>query len=60
MTELEITLRTIYDEKARKLLPENIKKNIEILGVTGTYEGVTVSITGNNAEVQDTTLIFEE
>lgn len=39
MTELEVILRTIYNEKETKLLPENIKAGVTILGVTGTYTG---------------------
>lgn len=38
-TELETNLEFILEEKTNKLLPENIKKGITILGVTGTYEG---------------------
>ena len=39
MTELEQKLRDIADEKDLKILPENIKKDVEIFDVTGTYEG---------------------
>lgn len=38
-TELETNLRYILNEKTSKLIPENIKKDVEILNVTGTYEG---------------------
>ena len=38
-TELETNLRYILNEKTNKIIPENIKKDVEILGVTGTYEG---------------------
>ena len=38
MTELEQRLRTIVTEKEEKLLPENLKKGITLLGVTGTLE----------------------
>lgn len=41
MTELEEKLREILREKESKILPENIKKRITILGVTGTYTGET-------------------
>lgn len=39
MTNLEINLQTILTEKDEKILPENIKKDVSILGVTGNYEG---------------------
>ena len=38
VTELKNNLRQIYNETREKLLPENIKKDINILGVTGTLE----------------------
>ncbi len=38
MTGLETKLRTILNEKETKILPENIKKDVNILGVTGTLE----------------------
>lgn len=31
MTDLETALRTIYDEKMTKLIPENIKAGVTIL-----------------------------
>ena len=39
MTELETNLRTILNEKETKILPENLKKDVTVLGITGTYEG---------------------
>ncbi len=39
MTELEQKLRDIADEKDSKILPENIKKDVQIFDVVGTYEG---------------------
>ena len=39
MTLLEINLSEILQEKQNKIIPENIKKGVTILGVTGTYEG---------------------
>lgn len=38
MIELERKLRNIANEKDSKLLPENIKKDVEIFGITGTLE----------------------
>ena len=43
MTVLEQKLRDIADEKDLKLLPENLKKGITCLGVTGTLEASTSS-----------------
>lgn len=39
LVELENNLNIIYDDIKNKLLPENIKKDITILGVTGEYGG---------------------
>lgn len=41
MSKLKDDLKTIYSEIKEKLLPENIKKGITILGITGTYTGET-------------------
>ena len=43
MTVLEQKLRDIADEKDLKLLPENLKKDVTCLGVTGTLEASTSS-----------------
>ena len=39
MSELKENLKKIYKETQQKIIPENIKKGITILGVTGTYKG---------------------
>lgn len=39
MTTLENNLADILSEKQNKIIPENIKAGITILGVTGTYTG---------------------
>lgn len=39
MTELETKLSQILEEKQNKIIPENIKKGIQIFDITGTYEG---------------------
>lgn len=44
LTDLENNLQTIYDEIMTKLIPENIKAGVTILGVTGTYTGEDVSL----------------
>lgn len=41
MTELEQKLRDIADEKDLKILPENIKKDVQIFDVVGTLESGT-------------------
>ena len=46
-TELEDNIRLILTEKDEKILPENIKKDVSILGVTGNYEGEY------NAKIED-------
>lgn len=38
-TKLEDNLRIILSEKTNKIIPENIKSGVTILGVTGTYNG---------------------
>ena len=39
MTLLEINLSEILQEKQNKITPENIKKDVQIFDITGTYEG---------------------
>lgn len=39
MSDLKTNLQSILNEKQQKILPENIKKNVTIFNVTGTYEG---------------------
>jgi hypothetical protein len=39
MTDLEEKLNDILDEKETKIIPGNIKKDVEIFDITGTYEG---------------------
>ena len=39
MTLLEINLSEILQEKQNKIIPENIKKDVQIFDVIGTYEG---------------------
>lgn len=49
-TTLEQKLNLILNEKATKILPENIKAGITILGVTGTYTGETSETTDITTE----------
>ena len=39
MSDLQDKINLALVEKATKIIPENIKKDVTILGVTGTYEG---------------------
>lgn len=39
MSELKTNLEAILQEKQNKIIPENIKKDIQIFDVIGTYEG---------------------
>lgn len=53
MKELETNLRTILEEKNIKIIPENIKSGVTILGVTGTYTGDTPSPQANSIKIAD-------
>ena len=46
MSDLKINLQEILQEKQEKIIPENIKKDVQIFDVTGTYEGSGSSTTG--------------
>lgn len=48
MSDLKINLEEILQEKQTKIIPENIKKDVTIFDVTGTYEGANLS---NNINV---------
>ena len=39
MSDLKTNLESILEEKQNKIIPENIKKDIQIFDITGTYEG---------------------
>lgn len=39
MSDLKTNLQEILQEKQDKIIPENIKKDVQIFDVTGTYEG---------------------
>ena len=43
MDILNTKIKNILTEKNTKILPANIKKDINILGITGTYEGIDTS-----------------
>lgn len=46
MSELNLNLEAILQEKQTKILPENIKKGVQIFDVVGTYEGSGQTTTG--------------
>ena len=63
MDILNTKIKDILTEKNTKIRPENIKKNIEILGITGSYEGespslqnksITITENGTNTITADT------
>ena len=43
MSDLESNLYSILQEKCEKIIPENIKKDVQIFDITGTYEGLDTS-----------------
>ena len=46
MSELKTNLEAILQEKQDKIIPENIKKDVQIFDVIGTYEGSGQTTTG--------------
>ncbi len=52
MSDLKTNLQEILQEKQDKIIPENIKKDVQILGVTGTMEG-GVDTSDANATAND-------
>lgn len=52
MSELQDKLKSIYEETSSKLIPENIKKDVTVLGVTGTLgdDGIDTSDATATAE----------
>ena len=43
MTDLETNLEQILQEKQTKIIPGNIKKDVQIFEIVGTYEGLNTS-----------------
>ena len=43
MEELENNIDAIALEKTNKIIPENIKKDVQIFNIIGTYEGIDTS-----------------
>ena len=46
MKDVQVKINNILNEKQTKILPENIKKDVQIFDVTGTYEGGGSATTG--------------
>ena len=46
MSELKTNLEAILQEKQDKIIPENIKKDVQVFDVIGTYEGSGQTTTG--------------
>lgn len=40
MSDLKTNLQEILQEKQDKIIPENIKKDVQIFDITGTYEQI--------------------
>ena len=53
MSDLKTNLQEILQEKQDKIIPENIKKDVQIFDVTGTYEG-SGSPTGGDVKLFET------
>ena len=53
MSDLKTNLQEILQEKQDKIIPENIKKDVQIFDVTGTYEG-SGSSTGGEVKLFET------
>lgn len=51
--ELKVNLRTIYEDKQNNLLPENIREDITILGVTGIIKEGTLDTSDATATTND-------
>lgn len=54
MSDLETNLEQILQEKETKIIPENIKKDVQIFEIVGTYEGLDTS--DANAVAEDITM----
>ena len=54
MSELQNNLRAILNQKETYIIPENIKKDVTVLGVTGTYEGSMLPEIRDGMEIETT------
>ena len=53
MSELKTNLEAILQEKQDKIIPANIKKDVQIFDIIGTYEGSGVDTSDATATVND-------
>lgn len=56
MTSLESNLRSILSEKESKIIPENIKKDVQIFDVVGTLEEGGIDTSDATATAEDITV----
>lgn len=56
MTSLESNLRSILSEKESKIIPENIKKDVQIFDVVGTLEEGGIDTSDATATAEDITI----
>ena len=62
MSQLQNNLREILRQKNRYLLPENLKKDVTVLGVTGTLDpeqGTVLDVGEGDISISGNTLIFD-
>ena len=53
MSDLKTNLQEILQEKQDKIIPENIKKNVQIFDVIGTYEGSDITLQEKSVDITD-------
>ena len=53
MSDLKINLQEILQEKQDKIIPENIKKDVQIFDVIGTYEGSDITLQEKSVDITD-------
>lgn len=53
MSKLKTNLNEILQEKQNKIIPENIKKDVQIFDVVGTYEGSNLDTSDATATSED-------
>ena len=53
MSDLKINLQEILQEKQDKIIPENIKKDVQIFDVIGTYEGSDITLQEKSVDIID-------
>lgn len=56
MSQLKNDLQKIYAEKQAKIISENIKKDVQIFDIVGTYEGSGIDTSDADAMASDITI----